>query len=90
MCGIGGKTDIPIETIRLRPIREGLEDYANFIFLSKTGLSGYADEAVSKLLGSGLRISGTTYDWERDPDALYAARQKRRERHSTRKSINQK
>lgn len=73
---IGGKTDIPIETVRLRLIREGLEDYAYLILLSKTGLSGCADEAVS-------RIARKTYDWDRDPDALYAARQKRGEKPDT-------
>ena len=66
---IGGKTDVPIESIRLKLIREGLEDYEYMALLSKAGLSACADENVSKLVNK-------TYNWEKDPESLYAARQR--------------
>jgi len=64
---IGGKTDIPIESIRMKLIREGLEDYEYMALLSKAGRGDCADETVS-------RIVEKTYHWEQDAEKLYAAR----------------
>jgi hypothetical protein len=65
---IGGKTDIPIESIRLKLIREGLEDYEYLNMLSK--LKGY--KAVSDSVNGIIR---NTYDFDQDPRKLYAVRQ---------------
>ncbi|MBI4460522.1 MAG: DUF4091 domain-containing protein [Acidobacteria bacterium] len=64
---IGGSKDVPIESIRLKLIRDGLEDYEYLFLLSKLGLSDFADEQVS-------RIVANAHQWERDPEKLYAAR----------------
>jgi hypothetical protein len=65
---IGGLADIPIESIRLKLIREGMEDYEYLALLAK--LAGrdaadrYADRIVSK-----------PYQWEQDPAAFLRVRQ---------------
>jgi Glycoside hydrolase 123, catalytic domain/Glycoside hydrolase 123 N-terminal domain len=64
---IGGHTDIPIESIRLKLIREGLEDYEYLALLSAQGRSQWVNELVSGLVQ-------TAYDWQQDPQALYAVR----------------
>ncbi len=64
---IGGTTDIPIESIRLKLIREGLEDYEYLAALAGTGERRFADECAT-------RLAGKTYDWEHDPQALYGLR----------------
>jgi hypothetical protein len=64
---IGGTTDIPIESIRLKLIREGLEDYEYFQLLARLGATAYADARVE-------RVVHRTYQWEHDPSVLEAAR----------------
>jgi hypothetical protein len=64
---IGGTTDIPIESIRLKLIREGLEDYEYLNLLTTMGLGGCVDTVVS-------RIVNKAYQWALDPDEFYAAR----------------
>ena len=64
---IGGRTDIPIESIRLKLIREGLEDYEYLALLSARGHSRRADELASALVRSA-------YDFQRDPQVLYSTR----------------
>jgi hypothetical protein len=54
---IGGATDIPIETIRLKLIREGMEDYEYIALLAKLGSQKLADGYVS-------RIVTAPYLWE--------------------------
>jgi len=61
---IGGKTQIPVESIRLKLIREGLEDYE---YLHMLGSSPVAAEAVNSLVHD-------LYDFEHDPEKLYAVR----------------
>jgi hypothetical protein len=61
---IGGKNQIPIESIRLKLIREGLEDYE---YLHMLGSSPIAADAVKSLIHS-------TYNFEHDAAKLYAAR----------------
>jgi hypothetical protein len=64
---IGGRTDIPIESIRLKLIREGLEDYEYLTMLEKLSgrqkVMGYVDSIIRK-----------TYDFDHDPAKLYAVR----------------
>ncbi len=62
---IGGKSDIPVESIRLKLIREGLEDYEYLHLLNNELAAGTVNSLVRK-----------TYDFEHDPVKLYAARQK--------------
>lgn len=66
---IGGRTHIPIESIRLKLIREGLEDYEYFVLLSRMGALDFVEAQVN-------RIVQNNYSWNPDPQALYAARQR--------------
>ena len=65
---IGGHSDIPIESIRLKLIREGMEDYEYLSLLAKLGgmkLAGqYADRIVKK-----------PYLWESQPETFLNVRQ---------------
>lgn len=70
---IGGTTDIPIESIRLKLIREGLEDYEYLVLLAAQGLSDVADGAVSRMVT-------TLYEWNKDPEILYTVRREIGER----------
>jgi hypothetical protein len=65
---IGGTTHIPIESIRLKLIREGLEDYEYLAALAK--LAG--QQKVADLVNTLIRA---TYDFERDPHKLLALRE---------------
>jgi hypothetical protein len=64
---IGGRTHIPIESIRLKLIREGLEDYEYLVMLSRMGGSQKAHDVVNSFV---RRI----YDFDSNPEKLYAAR----------------
>jgi hypothetical protein len=64
---VGGTTHIPIESIRLKLIREGLEDYE---YLKKLGEAGELVDAIVR----------KAYDFDRDPLKLYAVRQQMGER----------
>jgi Domain of unknown function (DUF4091) len=74
---IGGTSDIPIESIRLKLIRDGLEDYEYLALLSKNegreGAAKYVDRLVT---------NAHTYD--RDPAMLYNVRREIGERLSKR------
>jgi hypothetical protein len=65
---IGGKTHIPIESIRLKLIREGLEDYEYLAMLTK--LAGY--QTVADHVNAFIH---KTYDFNQDPRPLYATRE---------------
>ena len=58
----------PIETIRLKNIRDGFEDYEYLALLAKLAGKDAADAAVRKVARSWT-------DWEHDPGKLYAARE---------------
>jgi len=64
---IGGKTDIPIESIRLKLIREGMEDYEYLALLA--GIEGRlaADQFAD-------RIVKEPYLWESRPEVFLKAR----------------
>jgi hypothetical protein len=70
---IGGRTHIPIESIRMKLIREGLEDYEYLVLLQRLGGGAEADRLAAKLVR-------TTYDWERNPAVLMAIRTELAER----------
>ncbi len=61
--------DGPAASIRLKTIREGMEDYEYFALLEHVA----GREAVEKEV---LHVTRSWWDWERDPDALLAARQR--------------
>jgi hypothetical protein len=65
---IGGTTHIPIESIRLKLIREGLEDYEYLAMLTK--LAGH--KTVADSVNSFIR---KIYDYDQDPRKLYAVRE---------------
>jgi hypothetical protein len=64
---IGGRTHIPIESIRLKLIREGMEDYEYLALLAKSAGRGaasrYADQIVKEL-----------YSFESKPEAFLKVR----------------
>jgi hypothetical protein len=64
---IGGRRDIPIESLRLKLIREGLEDYEYLKLLSERGQLAWANEQVSRLVRAA-------YDWEQDADRFFSIR----------------
>jgi hypothetical protein len=66
---IGGKTDIPIESIRLKLIRDGLEDYEYLTLLSRYGGPAMTAEYVDSLVTNA-------FTYERDPVKLYEVRKK--------------
>jgi hypothetical protein len=55
---IGGKTDIPIESIRLKLIREGLEDYEYLVLLSKHDGAAAVSDLVSRLVTNAYTYDG--------------------------------
>ena len=65
---IGGRTDIPIESIRLKLIREGMEDYEYLALLAKLSRSKAADEYAD-------RIVKKPYLWESRPETFLKVRQ---------------
>jgi hypothetical protein len=66
---IGGRHDIPVESIRLQLIREGLEDY-EYLQLYARAAGAKTAEALART------IAGKTYDWQHDPERLMAARRR--------------
>lgn len=70
---VGGSSDIPIESIRLKLIREGLEDYEYLALCARRGLSEFAQHTADAL-------APRLYRWDTHPEALYAARAKLGER----------
>ncbi len=64
---IGGHSDIPIESIRLKLIREGMEDYEYLSLLAKLGGAKLADEYAD-------RIVKKPYLWESQPEIFLKVR----------------
>jgi hypothetical protein len=64
---IGGRTHVPVESIRLALVREGLEDY-EYLARYAERFGREAADAIAK------RIARRTFDWDHDPRALLAAR----------------
>jgi hypothetical protein len=65
---IGGRTDIPIESIRLKLIREGMEDYEYLALLASLDGRQAADQYAD-------RIGKKPYLWESRPDVFLKTRQ---------------
>jgi len=64
---IGGHTDIPIESIRLKLIREGMEDHEYLTLLEKLAGSKAAEEFADQ-------IAKKPYLWESRPEAFLLVR----------------
>jgi hypothetical protein len=64
---IGGTTQIPLESIRLKLIREGLEDYEYFVLLSNLTDSATADHWVDQIVQN-------TYTFDSRPEDFYRVR----------------
>ncbi|HWF08952.1 MAG TPA: glycoside hydrolase domain-containing protein [Bryobacteraceae bacterium] len=64
---IGGTTDIPIESIRLKLIREGMEDYEYLVLLDRLAGRQTADRF-------GDRIVQKPFLWENNPEAFLNTR----------------
>ncbi len=62
---IGGKTDIPIESIRLKLIREGMEDYEYLALLTQWGGRQTAEMFAN-------RIVAKPYEWEPRPHVPFS------------------
>ncbi len=65
---IGGRTDIPIESIRLKLIREGMEDYEYLALLARLEGRQSADQYAD-------RIAKKPYLWEARPEVFLKVRQ---------------
>lgn len=70
---IGGTHHIPVESIRLKMIREGMEDYEYMNLLKNLGEESFARSQVDSVVTD-------TYTFSHDPEVLYAARERMAER----------
>jgi hypothetical protein len=66
---IGGTTPVPVASIRLKLIREGMEDYEYLNALAKAGHSDLADSAIRSFITNA-------YTFDNNPAALQGAREK--------------
>lgn len=66
---VGGKTPIPVSSIRLELVREGLEDY-ELLRLHEQRFGRAATDAIAR------PIAERTWRWNHDPGALESARRK--------------
>ncbi|MBS2033078.1 MAG: DUF4091 domain-containing protein [Deltaproteobacteria bacterium] len=66
---IGGTTHVPVESIRLKLIREGIEDYEYLKMLSDLGDGAWAQQQAAALFPSAGDASSV------DPNELYAVRE---------------
>ncbi len=64
---IGGRTDVPIPSLRLALVREGLEDYEYLVLAERAGAGALA-RSEARAVAPG------TFDWSHDPKSVYAAR----------------
>lgn len=62
--GIAG----PVPSLRLKALRDGLEDYAYFTLLAKLGETEFLEKEIS-------RIATSWWKWDDDPTRLYEVRQ---------------
>ncbi|MBX5480977.1 MAG: DUF4091 domain-containing protein [Myxococcaceae bacterium] len=61
---IGGKTHVPVESLRLKQLRDGLEDYEYLKLLQKLGAGEYAQKSARTLVRSGFEINRDPAQWE--------------------------
>lgn len=61
---LGGLEHQPVVTLRLKQIRDGLEDYEYLHLLAALGDSGFARSAAKRLARSGYEITRDPAEWE--------------------------
>ncbi|WP_242395625.1 glycoside hydrolase domain-containing protein [Anaeromyxobacter oryzisoli] len=67
---IGGRTWVPVESLRLKLLREGMEDYEYLHLLAALGEPRAARDEARRLFPAADRVTSTS------PEALYAARRR--------------
>jgi hypothetical protein len=67
---IGGKTHIPIESLRLKHLRDGLEDFEYLHLLQTLGEGEFARRQAARLASSGFDINRDPRTWEQVREAL--------------------
>lgn len=65
---IGGASHVPVESLRLKLIRDGLEDYEYLTLLAAAGGGHFARERTAAIAPSPCR-------WQRRPEAIQGARE---------------
>jgi Domain of unknown function (DUF4091) len=65
---IGGTTPVPVSSIRLKLIQEGMQDYEYLIALANAGQSSFAMQTAQRFITNA-------YTFNNDPNALLNARQ---------------
>ena len=65
---VGGTHDIPIGSLRLKMLREGVEDYEYLYLLSSLGDAAYGDAQIDAVFATAHSVTSAT------PDMLYTAR----------------
>jgi len=66
---VGGDHDIPLASLRLKMIREGMEDYEYMYILGTLGDASYANSQIDSVFSTAHSVTGV------NPSTLYAARQ---------------
>jgi Glycoside hydrolase 123, catalytic domain len=66
---IGGVTDIPVASLRMKYLREGMEDYEYFHLLDEGGNEQWVDDVTRT-------VAPLTYQWEHDWEAVLDWRRK--------------
>ncbi|MFZ5471218.1 MAG: DUF4091 domain-containing protein [Myxococcota bacterium] len=69
---IGGQTPIPIESLRLKHIRDGLEDFEWLSLAQRRGASSLARASVRRLVRSGYDITDSPREWQAVRERLAA------------------
>lgn len=67
---IGGKSAVPVESLRLKHIRDGLEDYEWLRLVDSRGAPELAREAARSLARSGYEIATSPKPWEQARERL--------------------
>jgi len=73
---VGGTKHIPIESIRLKLIREGMEDYEYLKMAEAKKGRGWIESEVLPLLKENDQVALNVYHWTRHADRLLEAREK--------------
>ncbi|HWZ32810.1 MAG TPA: glycoside hydrolase domain-containing protein [Bryobacteraceae bacterium] len=66
---IGGTTAVPVASLRLNLIRDGMEDFEYLFALARAGQAGLAEQIARSFITNA-------YTFKTDPEALMAAREK--------------
>ncbi len=56
---IGGRTDVPVESLRLKLLRDGLQDYEELALARRLGAGAFADSLAAEWLPDALHVDVT-------------------------------